>query len=631
MHPILELSNLSQAPIAYRSIATAAVNSSSRAFVNLQILADRHRNTSLPPSHILPVVYETLNPVLIPDIHRLDSALPLPIVGRVIMVLETLNIMLREKQVPIEAFSDLWPRLFLWWDFMETYRLSHPDLRMYPRGRLLALFTDATYHFHVDNSTVELIQITRGLRTLLARAWSFFFESGNPFDHVGLIPICDLVNEDANADDPGNFDELLLGVEGGMADLAVLVVKHLNSVLDYPTAKEVYLPVYLSAPMGIIRQTTYNVEFLSVLLEQGLVVAITALIAKFASKPEANDILTSCFIALIPSIQAVPAYPWIEQALRAGILRAITAFRPPLDSDSGGRLSEHIGLFLWGGLSLTLVYFPVLIEVKRTLADVKLLAATAAFQASPVISQWRDFVAVADKHIACLNYHLSDYHTSFQICNNDECDVIAVKHTTRRCSACQLAHYCSASCQRFDWRQGNHRADCKRLASHRLSDPEHLSAHSRSLICSLVQGEYLLQRSSIHLGEIVTMQNNPGEPYCFLVDYCKGRADVSLDLVNKLLEPPVPAKFAAQLVHQLGRAVKSGGRTQLAVVRIPEGPIITARIIAIRHPDLTVHDTLAELARTIPVGLIDSDVDQVAPKVLPLLNRTTPVFSFASA
>ncbi|KAJ7443253.1 hypothetical protein B0H11DRAFT_1932012 [Mycena galericulata] len=123
----------------------------------------------------------------------------------------------------------------------------------------------------------------------------------------------------------------------------------------------------------------------------------------------------------------------------------------------------------------------------------------------------------------------------------------------------------------------------------------------------------------------------PGEAYCFVFDFCHGRVTRALQLAKVILTPPVPQKFAAQLMYQLKRASKSGGRIQLAVITVAEGPIITARIIAIRHANLVVHDTILELARTIPAGLIHADPNQVGPKVLHLLDEPVPVFLFASA
>ena len=49
------------------------------------------------------------------------------------------------------------------------------------------------------------------------------------------------------------------------------------------------------------------------------------------------------------------------------------------------------------------------------------------------------------------------------VCGPLAADKIAAGHTCKRCSGCKGSRYCSAECQRKDWRSG-HRTVCKHMA-----------------------------------------------------------------------------------------------------------------------------------------------------------------------
>lgn len=172
------------------------------------------------------------------------------------------------------------------------------------------------------------------------------------------------------------------------------MVKHLNLVLTCGVEQEPLTFAYLAAPLKILRQTEDNASFCSVLLKQGVVTVLTSLIAKFASRPRAEDILTSCFLALAAKVQVIPAYPWIEEALKAGPLQAIVLS----ETHNPCRLvSEHVTYFLRVALPRASVYFPVVVQIAPTLEDVKTLATAASFLryhigANSSLSQTNTFV-----------------------------------------------------------------------------------------------------------------------------------------------------------------------------------------------------------------------------------------------
>ncbi|KAJ7443254.1 hypothetical protein B0H11DRAFT_2204299 [Mycena galericulata] len=435
MHPVLQLSNLSNAPFSYRvnhelnlfyifsfllvlqQIASAAVNGRSRALANIRILHERYREspTNIRPEHILPVIYATLDPRNIPDLELLDSELPLPdsIIDRVFSSFGTLFFALKDGQVPSAAFSDIWHRFYAWIDFLDTYRDAHLDLQSHPPYDLLTIFVLTTCLLLQHGLTRSFILATPGLQTILSRAWLSFVESD--FHQASVIALSGILMGDADAANPTNFQELVAGVDGGIVRLAALVVKHLNLVVASSGPIDEHLCI--AGATGIIQQTENNAVFSSALLEQGLATALTALVAKFASAPRAQELLTTCFRVLIAKVQIVPAYPCVHEAFQTGLLEAIILSET---HNAGPHLSGNLVYLLRDGLPRAMVYFPAIVEVGRRLEELERLASAPAFQSSPLLSHWRQLVLVVNSNIRCVEYHLHEKRLSFQICYNGE-------------------------------------------------------------------------------------------------------------------------------------------------------------------------------------------------------------------
>ncbi|KAJ7112018.1 hypothetical protein C8R43DRAFT_1242828 [Mycena crocata] len=590
MHPFLQVGNLSNAPSSYRALARVAVDGGEEAWSSLQALSFRYHNITpgVEPRHLLPVIYSTLDPGTIPNARQMDSAAPLP-----------------------------------------NFLIHRSDMYL--------LIVVTMFELHRDPQVAQLMKITPGLRAIIGRAWPMVIDTDNGLQHLGLFGVSELMADVVDPANPANFLELMVGIDGGPVELAKSVVKQLNMFLASPGDYDKYSFLSMSGALQFLKKIEYNPTLCEALLENGVVTVLTALMFKLAPIEEAAPILVICVEAFVDRVQVLPGYPWMEESLQAGLLKVIVRLGS-LPSLSAG-LSKVVGYLLRDGLPRSLVYYPIVVHLSRTLEDAKVLASTAAFQISPFFHHWHEFVSLADERIRVLREYQSGGHEKLQICNNAQCRNITGKDSTRRYSVCHLGHYCSEHCQRADWHEGNHRDDCAHLYTYRIresSDPPLAYLTPKNL----VRSAYTQYRMSMYLGTMSLMQEFPDKPMYHIFDFCDGRVNMTFQTSTILLAPPVPAKFAAQLRHQMARLEKNctaGGsvgrnQTELAVVRVAEGPIITARIIAIRYRDLTIPDTLWAVAQTVSPNVLRSRANgTVAASIMHLLDEPLPVFSFASA
>ncbi|KAJ7611408.1 hypothetical protein DFH06DRAFT_167650 [Mycena polygramma] len=144
--------------------------------------------------------------------------------------------------------------------------------------------------------------------------------------------------------------------------------------------------------LEVLLATEHNSLFNAALLEKGIVSVLTDLICKLAPRLDTKTILVSLFTALVAKFKLAPGYHWITQSLRAGLLKAIVTS----EKNSPGILPETLPVLLTEALPRAMVYYPVLIQVDRTVAEANLLASSASFQASGLIQPWMTFSLVAD-------------------------------------------------------------------------------------------------------------------------------------------------------------------------------------------------------------------------------------------
>lgn len=132
------------------------------------------------------------------------------------------------------------------------------------------------------------------------------------------------------------------------------------------------------------------------------------------------------------------------------------------------------------------VFHAVVAQLEGQVREVQMLAHGAKFKRSPMYSLWRTFEATAEKRIQMLadmksgrteskardNMEVSSNLTPPSHANDWilKCGIIREQTAFRRCSSCQQVYYCSADCQRLDWRKGGHSEACHSIRAFSQSE-----------------------------------------------------------------------------------------------------------------------------------------------------------------
>ncbi|KAJ7810157.1 hypothetical protein B0H14DRAFT_3480851 [Mycena olivaceomarginata] len=355
------------------------------------------------------------------------------------------------------------------------------------------------------------------------------------------------------------MDEFIDGAGGAPADLAATIVRHINHAVGdrHPplAADQIF---FLLAAANFLGDTTtphapngpYEAALLAHGLVGALVKAICALNTMIPTQTIGPTLLNKLLSLLSQWCLSSPGYPWIAEALQAGLLRAII---PPC-----------------------LVYRSVLEHMPMAMDDVRKLVNTQAFQNSRLCEPWQTFAQVVDNHLTFLSLFLSENYVVYRACDNLECSQIREKSKFSRCSACLEFYYCSRECQSIDWKAG-HKQMCPTFRSFRLG--EVLSCRDLSFLRELVHVDFLRNHSQI-LTQAVT----------WLASYSVIKVG---PMDDGLYQDP-------RAEHLAARSAMSGGRMVLHRVVVREGAGMRIRMFRMRFRDRQMHEQLLTLAKSLP-------------------------------
>jgi hypothetical protein len=220
------------------------------------------------------------------------------------------------------------------------------------------------------------------------------------------------------ADDPGNFEEIVDGAGGSLSHLASLAVKHLrlltrSAQTDTSSTDSHYFLDDLLGFLGEIDAPSNPLfpELLSHDLIGALTAAINVLLEVVVE--DTAIILHNLFVALNTKTVAIPAEE-IAKTLDAGLLRAIITYtvRAPrgLDMDL---LKQLLGITL----TRFTVYYCVASGLDSYLNQARGLAATVAFTDSGLFGTWVSFLEVAERRLALVEYFDSPRYSSRVACD----------------------------------------------------------------------------------------------------------------------------------------------------------------------------------------------------------------------
>ncbi|KAJ7889631.1 hypothetical protein B0H13DRAFT_2666161 [Mycena leptocephala] len=617
MHPSFNMRNISLLPRSHQGVATAAANGDS---VALKTLVNDITCGSLRTTRVLflPVFCVHL------DVARIESVADelthsgLEAVCRAFQSITGLQGILED--LPSDTFPQLWPGVWAWTQFMTQDPGCMPvDVAAH---EVYVTILDVLGSLRDERMTTQLMEGEDGFRHFVARSWAIIVEMDDAerlLRKVGLLQICNFLRI-KTITNPVQLEDLIHGSGGTPAHLASLVAKFIG-FFSVNEGQDVFN--LLQYGLNFINRVEMACsDFRGAILGVGVVRVVTEALCKVCSYPKFDrgldhGALQLAFQFLGNMIITSPGYPWITEALSAGLLRAIVTF---------GIYDEHVDPELLAAVLKTIskytVYYSVLQRMEASLLEAAGIADSEAFQKSPISGAWSSFTHIVRQRLRVKKLYDSDEHISMKACDNAQCHIVGQKLKFQSCAACHSVYYCSPTCQLIDWRVGGHRARCKKIRSHSLMNPNPIGTRNRSFLRAVLHTEYEENRCGIILCQLAFMSESPGMEFLTMFDYvddgaCRIRC-IPMDQANQ-------QDLSLQLEDCVARALVSEGRMVLHLMIVAEGKD-RCHIIPLRaadkpeSPDFRAE--MVEIAKDIPPGTgIWKDYPQILQRITALIDE----------
>ncbi|KAJ7625975.1 hypothetical protein FB45DRAFT_1060553 [Roridomyces roridus] len=271
-------------------------------------------------------------------------------------------------------------------------------------------------------------------------------------------------------------------------------------------------------------------------------------------------------------------------------------------------VTEYFPKLLEDVLPQALVFFPIIVEMKKAFAKVESLSSDGEFARSGLYAYWNDLKALLDERSTVLEAWEARGRLSF-MCGK----VSTNREDFRRCSGCQTAAYCSQACQRADWTEG-HRDDCGLHLATRALSRSSLHPHRHKLFFRILpRMDYIRLRVPIAIAMVRFMGENPDTPLHVDFDYTGGAVKVNV-WEHSMLD------CAAIGMPHSKRLARAGGRLVAHSMRFGNEGFRFHAIWPLWAPTSDFYDGLKDIARMATEGLEDEELE---PRVLELIEKTS--------
>ncbi|KAJ7029449.1 hypothetical protein C8F04DRAFT_1398398 [Mycena alexandri] len=520
------------------------------------------------PSHrFLPVVFANLDPARIPDMTGVDSLdPPSPAAKAVMMGFNAVHSLPFFIDAPLPVYHELWPRMWKWVQFLEVHQHYWHNYEGEAPFMMNLFRALSPLLLHNENLAL-MVHATPGVHAFVARFWTLL-----PVLHAGdhIIRLCYFLS--CCGPKESCVEQFIEACEHNPNLLASLLVRHLDAaIIGCQSHQPEHPPATLVCRVDILSQFTWNMKshgLASALLSAGLVPVYAAAIAPFASfrNPELGALSWSFVAGVLSLISSGPGYPHLPRALKAGLLQSLESYTenaPSQDQFPGP--SALVG-FLDGLLPRSMVYYPVVHALASALPKFLEMTGIRAFNASPAIGQWADFVELAQARVRDLEYFQSPEYIHRRACDNLECSVIQPAAEFKCCSACRRQYYCSRACQIVDWRRYGHRESCTRLA---LADASSLSSRDEAFLRLVLLRDYQAKKAAILGWQLEYMFENDGDTnFCTEFDYSGGQCTISVEAATPSMAYTRQRMDAAASPHSklaLHQVVVNNGQTDVTL------------------------------------------------------------------
>ncbi|KAJ7062464.1 hypothetical protein C8F01DRAFT_1134232 [Mycena amicta] len=600
MHASLKLSSLAPLPPTLKASALAAARGSLRDFDSfVRSIAD----PSFVKSHLprlVCVLYAALDPTPISSFladespSTADNNAFAEVLARALRAINSLDLWTNELEphqtTSPSVFHDLWPRIWAWIQFLDTFCES--GLVAFPNPSIVHYYQALCAITSLANRSTLLprqILDTPHFFDFLGEIWAHLIDGPNellPLNRrlSGLAQVSALIYADLDSlgNDRNRFEELCRGVGGreSIARLCISTIKLFfpNNSAQYP--QDAYYVLY-----GVVSffalPAARDVRFLQALDQEGfpthLTIAMRAVLANIddprpGDKFNVKSIIGLCFSVLSHGLFGHSIYrdaSFIE-ALKAGYLVATYSYLRHVPPDTAGGFIAS--------LKCNMMYFSTSRKVLRQLlqdkAELRNMEVTSHFSSAVAAQTWDDILA-----FTCARLELFEEYRKLLLhgCENFACGRLHAKTDISRCGRCSQVQYCSHACQRIDWKQ-RHQAHCARSAAGsgglklRYGRQRHLVLDA-SFMRWLMNRDYLAQEETIALLLLrffALHRSNGTIPY-FVFNWMKGP---ELGRLCRITVEPLSKtpKLEELYAEDIDRARNSRGRFQLHFFGSMESP-----------------------------------------------------------
>ncbi|KAJ7160483.1 hypothetical protein C8R46DRAFT_1223976 [Mycena filopes] len=552
---------------------------------------------------LLPVCYANLDPGLIPPLDILDDdndfapSTHFSSIQNAEKCLNILTVAVRPRNFPLDAASDLWPRIWKWIDFLRLYRACGPPLTTSRLTRIQVhlINSQLILKCSAHSPSAEVMWATRGVRHVLAAAWETlvhqWYDANDPETlRVIALPLLAL----SHILELEDLEEVVDACDGSFTSLALTLKKNILQIVAHSEGERASSSI---TPVLLFLNETIQIsdEYVACLLSCGIVAPLVAALGigqdppRFVGVPDQPLDVGFGIGPLIELLNAHPGYPWTVEALKAGLMRRVvtSGMRFATEVDAG----RYVEL-LTTVLPRALVSYTVVAEMRNTFSAVGPLSQSAAFSRSALYGHWQRLEALTNERGKVLDAWEASGRATNLACYNMSCDKIDGRDSFKRCSTCRTASYCSRECQQLDWTVG-HRDECHRLLAATLTyEKIGLRYHEKSFLRTLVHSDYQRLRLAISYRMMAFMVECPGTQFFVAFDFTgAGGVECSVHPISEL--------GVGENIPQWARLARAGGRLTLHVVRLGHGVSWSNVAFPLRATSSQFYDELVEIAKSI--------------------------------
>ncbi|KAF7353990.1 MYND-type domain-containing protein [Mycena venus] len=588
MHVSLRMSRLAELPHNIQEVATAAANGSFQDFKRLRKMIFIEKSHS--HDAVLPVIYRCLDPQKIPTV---DEAAPRHAVSLAALALKTLFIPI----IPAGAGSDLWPRAWAWFRFLDTHRPKMTEMkgvlvkcacRLPPEERSRILNAEQGFYTVVGR---VLASLADGTDVELARFV------------LALLATVDI----------SNLDDLVEGVGGSFESLANLTVRHLVLTEDTPiTELRLDLLRYFlvfatrlakmadidSDPPDSARCSAKAIAEVAVkpLMDTLCLLSLT-------TEPDPEPVIDKGFSFLLQVLCSMPKmYFVLPAAIDTGLIKAISLCGRP----SLSKTHHNLRTLLLDHLSPSTIYYEVLGRFSDVLQNVHCMEMFEVLTDAPdlmtpdIAKLWAHFLMLVSDRTEILWKVVPN-----KMCDNLACSKKDAKDTFQMCSKCKHCYYCSKECQSTDWHAGSHKTACSvyRYGEHTLTERRHLTKRDRDFMRAALDHNFSKYKHQIYDQTIKCIIAHPDAGWFVVFDYVS--TPFAFEVHSLAVESSVLEKLRKSGLEwevTVARAARSQGRMTIHVMRAYEGKEGRYWVLPLRSTTGEVHERLRRFAAVCAAG-----------------------------